>query len=183
MTSVSSSVPPVPASVPPAGSPQFRDIVGRLAEEIEDTAGLVRQAHFLAAGRWNITNFVLGLAAVLLGVLGGTGSMLANNLLLAGVFATITGLLGAANSFLKPGDQVDKHKVAGDGWSILRAHAEELYKLKVNDASVQNSDLQADYDSLLKEKEDLTKSSPIIPTWAYNQAVNVWNAQKKLRGK
>jgi hypothetical protein len=168
-------------SVPPVPSPDFRSSVRRLAEEIEYTAAVVRQAHFLAADRWNSVNFVLGLAAVLVGVVGGTGSVLANNLSLAGVFATITGLLGAANSFLKPADQVDKHKVAGDGWSILRGQAEELYKLKMWVAGVQDSELQTDYDSLLKSKEDITKSSPIIPTWAYNKATNITDVQRKLK--
>jgi hypothetical protein len=38
---------------------------------------------------------------------------------------------------------------------------------------VQDIEMQKDYDSLLKSKEKITRSSPIVPTWAYDKAQKI----------
>jgi hypothetical protein len=165
----------------PVPSDNFRTNLQKLAGNIEHTAKIVRQAHFLAAQRWDAINFGLGLAAVLVGVVGGTGSVVVANLPLAGVFATIAGMLGAANSYVRPADRTDKHKRAGDDWSILRDRAADLYKLKMSIPQVPMAKLQKEYEDLLKSKAEITKSSPIIPRRTYYSAMNRAKDEEKKK--
>ena len=116
---------------------KFRQDLYDQTKSIEYTAGFVRDAHFMVADKWDQVNYWLGLLTVLVGVIGGGGSIISSNVTAAGIAATTAGLLGAANSFLKPGDREEKHKHAGDDWSILRDRASDLYKLKMNIPQVQ----------------------------------------------
>lgn len=165
----------------PVSSDNFRSNFLKLTGDIEHTAEIVREAHFVAAKRWDSFNLGLGVAAVLVGVVGGTGSVVIANLPLAGLFATIAGMLGAANSYVRPAERTDKHKRAGDEWSILRDRAADLYQLKMKLPKVKDSELQKDYESLLQNKAEITKSSPIIATWAYEKASSLVDAQEKAQ--
>jgi hypothetical protein len=87
----------------------------------------------------------------------------------------MAGLLGAVSTFLKPSDQVDRHKKAGDGWSVLRDAAASLHKLQADNPSLTEDQLQKLYDSLLASKKQVTDDSPIIPTWAFDSATRKLN--------
>ncbi len=76
--------------------------------EIEGRCRKVRDAHFEAARMWDQVYFGLGLAAVLIGVIGGgaTGSGVLGQSYpaLAALFASISGILAATTAFLKPSE-------------------------------------------------------------------------------
>jgi len=152
-------------------STKFRDDLRELATDIEFRCRVARDAHFLVARRWDSIGFGLGLSVVLVGVVGGGGGgIFTRNATVAAVFATIAGLLGAVSSFLKTSDQVERHKKAGDAWSVLRDSAADLYKLKIEHGNVRDDRLQKLYDDLLVSKKTVTEDSPIIPTWAYDKS-------------
>lgn len=152
-------------------SSKFREDLKELAADIENRSRVARDAHFLVARRWDDIGLWLGLSVVLVGVVGGGGvGIFTQNATVAAVFAALAGLLGAVSSFLKPSDQVERHKRAGDGWSILRDSAANLYKLKMEHGAATDDELQTLYDDLLASKQKITEQSPIIPTWAYDSA-------------
>jgi hypothetical protein len=160
-------------------STKFREHLRELAADIEFRCRAARDAHFLAARRWDSIGLWLGLSVVLVGVVGGGGGgIYTSNATIAAVFAVMAGLLGAVSSFLKPSELVGRHKKAGDDWSVLRDSAANIYKLQIEHSSdVSDDQLQTLYDTLLAEKKKVTEDSPIIPTWAYDSAF------KKLKPK
>lgn len=153
----------------------FRKNLSRLAQDIELRSRRARDAHFLAARRWDSANLWLGLSAVLAGVVGG-GSAGAgffpnvSSAALAAWFAAIAGLLAAAASFLRPSDRIEAHKRAGDNWAILRDRAARFHALELARTDLNDRQLQESYDALLALKEEITRNSPVIPTWAYDRA-------------
>lgn len=159
----------------------FRDNLRKMAQDIEIRCRVSRDAHFLAARRWDGINAFLGIGAILIGVLGGgaagTGILGLQNSAAAALFSAIAGILGAVISFLKPAHQVEAHKRAGDSWSILRDNFADLWELKAQHKDATEKELQQNFDSLLVKKEEVTKQSPIIPTWAY------WKASDNLAKK
>ncbi len=160
-------------------SDQFRQELKGLAADIEDRCRVARDAHFQVARRWDTIGTGLGLGVVIIGVVGGGGGgIYTQNATVAAVFATLAGLLGAVTSFLKPSDQVDRHKKAGDNWSILRDSAANLYKLQTMHTTMSDADLQKLYNSLLADKKKVTEESPIIPTWAYDRAYEIVHGEK-----
>jgi hypothetical protein len=86
---------------------------------------------------------------------------------LTAVFASVTGVLAAINSALKPGDRADRYKRAGDRWVTLRDKAKELYKLESQLPDATATQLKAEYLELLKQKEANTLESPLLPNWAW----------------
>lgn len=136
-----------------------------------------RDSHFYTARRWDRINLMLGLSAVMVGVVGGgsVGTGLFGALpspvssSLAGVFAVMAGLLAATVSFLRPSDRIEGHKRAGDKWSILRDRVATFYLVEMERTELEESTLQDAYESLLEEKAQVTEDSPVIPTWAYEK--------------
>lgn len=143
-------------------------------KDLEKRCKRSRTAHFLYAGKWDTTKRRLGLLTVVFGVLGGTaaaGTMALGtqwSTPIAAVLSTAAGILAAANTFLKPSDLVDAHKRAGDRWSILRDKVEKLWRLDVRCTQDHDAMLK-ELSALLKEKEDVTKISPVIPEYIFKR--------------
>jgi hypothetical protein len=152
----------------------FRENLKILVKDIEERARIIRDAHFFAARRWDTVHLGLGLAAVLIGVVGGgsagTGVGMAVNASLAAVFATTAGLLAAASTFLRPSERIEQHKRAGDNWAALRDRAAELWALRISQEDVDEATLEREYRELLKVKEEIQQGSPIVPTWAFDKS-------------
>lgn len=159
-------------------SSTFRDNLSRWAGDVERTSRIAKEAHFLTAARWGKWNLWLGLLAVLVGVVGGTSAgLVISNLAAASVVSTAAGLLAAANSFLKPGGHEEIHKRAGDSWANVADRAANLWGLRLVHKDITEEKLQKEYDDLLSLKEQVTRSSPVLPTWAYVEASKHIKAQ------
>ena len=172
---------PSPRRVPPAPPPpvptDFRKNLRALAMEVEGRCRKVRDAHFEAARMWDQVYFGLGLAAVLIGVIGGgaTGSGVLGQVYpaLAALFASVAGILAATTAFLKPSEHTEAHKRAGDLWASLRDRTADLYALELELPGAKDEDLKAKFEALLKEKDKISAESPVIPTWAWDR-VDRW---------
>jgi hypothetical protein len=158
----------------------FDEDLKTLLIDLELRCRTARESQFETAEYWDSWNLRLGLAAVLSGVIGGvsaTGTAAWGTSLavpIAAVLSTLAGLLAAANSFLKPADRVVAHKRAGDGWSILRDHIVGVLKL---DCDLPHDKLREKIGVLLAEKEEVTKTSPVIPSKIYHRVKNQIKAE------
>ncbi len=154
--------------------------------EIEGRCRKVRDAHFEAARMWDQVYFGLGLAAVLIGVIGGgaTGSGVLGQSYpaLAALFASISGILAATTAFLKPSEHTEAHKRAGDLWASMRDRAADLYALELEMPGAKDDELKAKFEALLKEKDKISAESPVIPTWAWDR-VDRWTYTPTLGAK
>ena len=153
-------------------SPVLDNIVS-MSQDMEKVCRIVRTGHFSAAGLWENVSLGLGLFAVIVGVVGGgsagTGAFGSVNPGLAAVFAATAGLAAGAASFLKPSERADSHKKAGDSWSILRDKWATFWRLQVP-VEPDARKLAEKYEALRQEKENVTKESPVLSNWFFNQA-------------
>ena len=154
--------------------------------EIEGRCRKVRDAHFEAARMWDQVYLGLGLAAVLIGVIGGgaTGSGVLGQSYpaLAALFASISGILAATTAFLRPSEHTEAHKRAGDLWASMRDRAADLYALELEMPGAKDDELKAKFEALLKEKDKISAESPVIPTWAWDR-VDRWTYTPTLGAK
>jgi len=164
-------------------SNEFKSVVREQAMDIELRARLARDSHFTAARRWDSINLYLGLLAAGTGVIGGAvAGLFLQNLILASIVATTSGLLAAIITFLKPSERIDLHKRAGDNWAILRDRVASFHKLEIEHIG-NEEEIQRGYDKLLSTKEEVTKASPIIPTWAYDQSKSLLQRRQSSKNE
>jgi hypothetical protein len=170
-------------------SSPVKENLAKLAKEVDDVCRWVRTAHFMSAGIWDVVGIVLGVSALVIGVAGGgsagAGIFGTANPALAAVLSATAGLTAGVVSFLKPSDRATAHKKAGDDWSILRDKVASFWRLEI-DYETDVTKLGKKYDDLLKEKEDITRKSPIFSNWVFNRAKRVLRkrdeAEKKKPG-
>ncbi|OLD40797.1 MAG: hypothetical protein AUI21_03590 [Nitrospirae bacterium 13_1_40CM_2_62_10] len=170
-------------------SSQFKENLLKLAKEVDSVCRWVRTAHFVSAGIWDVIGLFLGVSAIVVGVAGGgsagAGIFGPANPALAAVLSATAGLTAGVVSFLKPSDRASAHKKAGDDWSILRDKVVSFWQLEIV-LETDELKLEKKYDDLLKEKEDITRKSPIFSNWVFGWAKQVLRkrdeAEKKKQG-
>jgi hypothetical protein len=149
--------------------------------DLMDRCSIAKESQFDAAENWDKMNLWLGMAAAGSGVIGGisatgTGTWGTSVAVpVAAVASTLAGILAATNSFLKPAERAEAHKRAGDGWSILLDRIKRLSSLNC----VEEEKICKEIESILQKKEEITKSSPVIPAKIHNKVRTAAAERKK----
>jgi hypothetical protein len=138
-----------------------------LAREIEfyaDRAFAMSSCHRKTAEVYGNCHMLLGLPAAILASIAGV-SAFANYSNLAGVTAFVVSGLTGTMSFLNP---AEKQKLHFEAANALETWSTKTYLLvKRSRASIiEVTELIHSWDQLMKERDQISKQSPLVPSWA-----------------
>lgn len=105
-------------------------LIERELDRIEEDCIHSGKAQFNAGERFNSYHYWLGVPAVIASALAGT-AFFQNLPVLGGVLATLTAVLTALQTFLKPSERASAHKSAGDQYLALRNDARVFRQIKL----------------------------------------------------
>lgn len=153
--------------------------VKRIAGNMYVGADARAQEHALASARWGVVHRGLVTAAAVLSSIAGA-AILADASgawrVVTGVIALVSAAAASAEATLKAGDLADGHKQAADGFTSLRTKWLRLKQF------TDDSEVLASFDELVKERDDLSKSVPLRPSWA-RRKVEHRKRQEEAKGK
>jgi len=149
----------------------FVDII-EVASGYRGNATLLARAHNIASESFARRNLYLGVpAAVIAAVVGSSifASLSGDGkniylLITTGALSILAAVLSALQTFLKYSEIAQSHKVAKDGYESVRRNI-DIFRLQLNGPQpIFHSDAQAALQEIVKQMNDLGKSSPIIST-------------------
>jgi hypothetical protein len=138
-----------------------------LAKEIEfyaDRAFAISSCHRKTAEVWGNCHMLLGLPSAILASLAGV-SAFANHSKIAGITAFIVSGLTGAMSFLNP---AEKQKLHFEAANALETWSTKTYLIVKRSRAniIEITELINTWGELMKEREQINKQSPLIPSWA-----------------
>jgi hypothetical protein len=123
---------------------------------------------FEAARTWHGVHLGLGIPTVVAAAVAGV-SAFNDHPLAAGILAILVAALSAVSTFLNPSEKAHTYHSVGNRYNGLRARARFLRE--ISSRSGATSEEQAtELKSILTDKDELSKESPIIPRSAFERA-------------
>lgn len=151
----------------------LRDSLGREADRLEEDTLHASKGHYTASERWRNVHLWVGVpTAALTGIAGlviVAGPAEAWGIPLDAVFGlvAIAGAVSTAvTTFLGPERRSTAHQTAGDKYNGLRGRARRFREIDLRKAFTDN-ELSERLDAMIKDRDELNESSPLIPVSAY----------------
>lgn len=138
------------------------------AHRIEEDSIYSAKRHLNACDTWSLRHYVLGIPAALLAALV-TTVLIKNYADLAQALATVSALLAALLTFLKPNDRASQHRVVGNQYLTLRNDARmfrEIDLTELDDDSKKSEKLR----QLAERRANLNASAPTTGYGAFKKA-------------
>ena len=150
----------------------MRDNIVKEAVKIENDAVYSFKGHFNAASRWQFYHLAIGCIVAVTSVVAGSivfSGKVPDWEFVAGCLALGSGILAAIQTFLEPQKKANDFQNAGADYKFLRDKACTLHDVKSKSVS-NDAELLAELETLQEEAYKLSRSSPVIPKWAYKKA-------------
>lgn len=148
----------------------------REARRVEEDTLYSSKGHYAAADWWRNVHLWIGVpTAILTGlagavIVGGPSDVRGVPLdLVFGMVAIAGAVSTAVMTFLGPERRSAAHQAAADEYNALKGRARRFHELDVH-RSFADDELSARLDALVKERDDLNRSSPLVPTRAFKRA-------------
>jgi hypothetical protein len=123
---------------------------------------------FEAARTWHGVHLGLGIPTVVAAAIAGV-SAFNDHPLAAGILAILVAALSAVSTFLNPSDKAHTYHSVGNRYNGLRARARFLREISSRSGAT-SEEQAAELKSILTDKDELSKESPIIPRSAFERA-------------
>jgi hypothetical protein len=146
------------------------------ARRTEEDGLYSSKGHYAAADWWRSVHLWIGVpTAILTGlagaaIIGGPSEIWSIPVdLIFGLVAIAGAVSTAVMTFLGPEKRSNSHQTAADRYNVLKGHARRFYEIDVH-RSFSDDELADRLEALVKERDDLNQSSPLIPERAYEKA-------------
>jgi hypothetical protein len=136
------------------------------ADRLEWDSLYTMKGHFNAATLWNVTHYLLGITAVVLGAFAGKGLVGAEVSPNASAVATASAALAAVITLLKPSEKAQPHHAAGVFYNSIKRKARMFQNISLV-AETDVKALRRELDELVTAYHDHQLSAPPVPTPAY----------------
>jgi hypothetical protein len=124
--------------------------------------------HAIASALWTVVHRGLVTAAAVLSSIAG-GAILADATggwrVVTGIIALVSAAAASAEATLKPGELAGGHKRAADGFTSLRTKWWVLKEITTTTSS-DDDEIRVACEQLVQERDELSKSVPLVPRWA-----------------
>lgn len=142
------------------------------AERIEEDAEHSSKGHYNAAGPWQAAHLLLGvLSAILSAVAAGVAAQKGADLTTVVVGVSLAaGALTATVTFLKPNEQSDRHRRAGDRYLDVKNRARFCRTVEMEATSATEPKLIESLRAIQVDLASARTAAPLIPEWAYRKA-------------
>lgn len=154
----------------------LRDRLTKEARRVEEDGLYSSKGHYAAADWWRNVHLWIGVpTAILTGlagavIVGGPSEVRGVSLnLVFGLIAIAGAVSTAVMTFLGPEKRSAAHQAAADGYNALKGRARRLHELDVH-RPFADDELSDRLEALVKERDDLNRSSPLVPTKAFDRA-------------
>lgn len=153
----------------------LKDSLIREARRVEEDGLYSSKGHYAAADSWRSVHLFIGVPSAVLTTLAGI-VVVGGPAEIAGISADLVlglvtiagGVSTAVLTFLGPEKRSTAHQTAADRYNALKARSRRFREIEVNRAST-DDELSNRLEALVKERDDLNQSSPLIPTRAYKK--------------
>lgn len=139
------------------------------ASRIEEDALYSARGHFEAARGWNRLHYWLGVPTAVLAAVAGA-SAVAHNTVVAVVLGIIVTVLSALSTFLNPSDRSHQHHAAATRFNEVRNKTRIFREIDLRRLAGDNGVLVDRLKELGFQRDELNKTSPQIPRWAFERA-------------
>lgn len=139
---------------------------------IEEDSTYSYKSHYNASARWSRINLIIGLSSAICGAI--AAAIVSIDELpkwIPALLVSLASITTTVLTFLKPSEKSDIHKNAASQYHQLRNQARSLREIdlpNIADVSVARKEVK----SLESIRDQLNRSMPIPPTWAYNAAIS-----------
>ena len=154
----------------------LKDNLVREARRLEEDTLYTSKGHYAAADRWRNAHLWIGVpTAVLTGlagavIVGGPADVGGVPLdLVFGLVAIVGAVSTAVMTFLGPEKRSTAHQAAGDGYNALKGRARRFREIDAL-KPLADDELSERLGAMVKERDDLNRSSPLMPTRAFEKA-------------
>ncbi len=154
----------------------LRDKLVREARRVEEDTLHSSKGHYAAAERWRNLHLWIGIpTAISTGIAGAVvvgGPAEVGGVPLDAVFGLVAiagAVATAVMTFLTPDRQSSAHQTAADKYNAIKGRARRFHEIDVH-RSFDDEELSARLDALIRERDGLYESSPLIPASAYEKA-------------
>ncbi len=169
-------------------SEPLRDKLVKESRRVEEDTLHSSKGHYAAAERWRNVHFRIGVpTAIATGVaglilVGGPAKVYGVPLDVVFGLVSIAGAVATAlMTFLTPDRRTSAHQVAADRYNALKGRARRFHEIDVH-RSFSDDELSDRLDALIRERDGLNESSPLIPASAYKKAIQgIDEGQAKYR--
>ena len=147
----------------------------KIIQELHNEALRIREdtdysskGHFEASSTWRNVNLWIGIPNVIFAAIAGI-SVLEECKILAVIFAALSAMFAALNTFLGAADKAATHKRFGNEYLALRNRSRYFINIKTK-RDLSESELEAQLEELFTRRNDLNSSAPLIPRNAFEKA-------------
>lgn len=154
----------------------LRDNLVKEARRVEEDVLNSSKGHYAAAERWRNVHLRAGVPTAVLTAIAGLmivgGPAALGGISLNAIFGlvAIAGAISTAvMTFLGPDKRSMDHQSAADRYNSLRGRARRLREIDAH-SSFTDEDLSSRLEALVQDRDELNKTSPLIPNSAYEKA-------------
>jgi len=143
------------------------------SEILTEDAYTLGTAHFYRANFWGTVYLIMGATSILFSVTAGTSLLYGWQLgeRLAGLLALISSIIIAVSTFLKPQKQEQDHSRAGSRFIALYYRVRVFCEVDIIRKSEDANKLPDELHELIKQRDEIDKTSPRIPQETWRKAV------------
>lgn len=149
-------------------SEALRDALVREAKRIEEDCTYSSKAHYDTAAAWSKAHLLTGVPAAIASAIAGVSALKSCEVLAAALAISVAALTSIA-TFLNPERRATSHRVAAAALHELRNRARMFYEIEAA-AVGDDSRLTKLLKELTSRRDELNRSSPGIPRWAFERA-------------
>ncbi len=154
----------------------LKDNLVREAARLEEDTLYTSKGHYAASEQWRNVHLSVGIPTAALTAIAGlvivVGPTEALGIPLDAVFGLVA-VSGAASTaimtFLGPEKRSTEHHAAGDRYNALKGRARRFREIDIH-KTITDDDLSEQLAAMIRERDELNASSPLIPASAFKKA-------------